>query len=56
MVAIPNVIAPVVQWHLACFASDGDEEVIFTSPKANRCTTGTSGAAYGYMGTGLAAR
>jgi hypothetical protein len=42
-----RVIVPVVHWHLACFANEGDEEPIFTSPKASRCITATSGAAYG---------
>jgi integrase len=32
VVTIPEVITPVVQWHLGCFAEDGDEGLIFTSP------------------------
>jgi hypothetical protein len=33
VVPIPEVIARVVQWHLSCFAEDGDEDLIFTSPE-----------------------
>jgi integrase len=29
-VTIPEVIIPVVQWHMSCFAEDGDEGLIFT--------------------------
>lgn len=32
VVTIPEVIIPVVQWHLTCFAEQGDEGLIFTSP------------------------
>jgi integrase len=32
MVTIPEVILPVIQWHLACFAQEGDEGLVFTSP------------------------
>jgi integrase len=32
-VAIPGVIAPALQWHLNCFASEGDEGLIFTGPE-----------------------
>jgi integrase len=32
IVPIPDVIAPVLQWHLTCFAQDGDEGLVFTSP------------------------
>ena len=28
----PDVIAPDVRWHLACFAQDGDDGLVFTSP------------------------
>ena len=31
-VPIPEVIVPVVQWHLACFAAQDDEGLVFTSP------------------------
>ena len=30
VVTIPEVIIPVVQWHLACFAGDGEERLVFT--------------------------
>jgi integrase len=33
VVTIPEVICPVVQWHLSCFAEDGDEGLAFTSPE-----------------------
>jgi integrase len=33
VVTIPEVITPVIQWHLSCFAEDGDEGLIFTSPE-----------------------
>ena len=33
VVTIPEVISPVLQWHLSCFAGDGDEGLIFTSPE-----------------------
>jgi integrase len=32
VVPIPDLIIPVIQWHLACFAEDGDEGLVFTSP------------------------
>jgi len=31
-VPIPEVIVPVLQWHLSCFALPGDEGLVFTSP------------------------
>jgi integrase len=31
VVAIPEVILPILQWHLRCFAQEGDEGLIFTS-------------------------
>ena len=31
-VLIPEVIVPVVQWHLECFAAQDDEGLVFTSP------------------------
>jgi Phage integrase family len=31
-VPFPDVIAPDVRWHLACFAQDGDDGLVFTSP------------------------
>jgi integrase len=33
VVTIPEVITPVVQWHLSCFAEDGDGGLVFTSPE-----------------------
>ncbi len=33
VVAIPDVITQVIQWHLSCFAEDGGEGLIFTSPE-----------------------
>src|ERR1022692_3853796 len=32
VVTIPEVIIPVIQWHLRCFAQQGDEGLVFTSP------------------------
>jgi len=32
VVPIPEVIFPVLQWHLSCFALPGDEGLVFTSP------------------------
>ena len=32
VVAIPEVIVPVIRWHLTCFAEEGDEGLVFTSP------------------------
>lgn len=32
-VPIPALIIPVIRWHLSCFAQDGDEGLIFTSPR-----------------------
>ena len=32
VVPIPEVIIPVVRWHLSCFAQSGDEGLVFTSP------------------------
>jgi integrase len=32
VVPIPDLIIPVIQWHMACFAEDGDEGLVFTSP------------------------
>jgi hypothetical protein len=29
MVSIPQVILPVIQWHLACFAQEGDEGLVY---------------------------
>jgi integrase len=31
VVTIPEVIVPVVQWHLSCFAQPGDDGLVFTS-------------------------
>src|ERR1039457_2671355 len=31
VVTIPEVIIPVVQWHLSCFAQPGDDGLVFTS-------------------------
>jgi integrase len=33
VVTIPEVIVSVIQWHLNCFAEDGDEGLIFLSPE-----------------------
>ena len=33
IVPIPELIIPVIRWHLACFAQDGDDGLAFTSPK-----------------------
>jgi integrase len=33
VVTIPEVITPVVQWHLSCFARPGDDGLVFTSPR-----------------------
>ena len=33
VVAIPEVIVPIIQWHLACFAQQADEGLVFTSPE-----------------------
>jgi integrase len=33
VVTIPEVITPVVQWHLSCFAQPGDDGLVFTSPR-----------------------
>jgi integrase len=32
-VPIPALIIPVIRWHLSCFAQDGDEGLVFTSPR-----------------------
>jgi integrase len=32
VVTIPEVIISVIQWHLSCFAQEGDEGLVFTSP------------------------
>ncbi len=32
-VTIPEVIGPVVQWHLSCFTRHGDDSLVFTSPE-----------------------
>jgi integrase len=32
VVPIPDLIIPVIRWHLACFAEDGGEGLVFTSP------------------------
>jgi integrase len=32
-VPIPPLIIPVIRWHLSCFAQDGDEGLVFTSPR-----------------------
>ena len=32
LVPFPDVIAPDLRWHLACFAQDGDDGLVFTSP------------------------
>jgi integrase len=32
VVPIPEVIVPVIQWHLSCFAQPGDDGLVFTSP------------------------
>jgi hypothetical protein len=34
VVPIPAMIIPVIRWHLACFAQDGDEGLVFTSPRS----------------------
>lgn len=31
-VPIPELIIPILRWHLSCFAQDGDEGLVFTSP------------------------
>ncbi len=31
-VPIPEVIIPIIRWHLACFAEPGDQGLVFTSP------------------------
>ena len=31
-VGFPELIAPVVRWHLSCFAQDGDDSLVFTGP------------------------
>jgi len=33
VVTIPEVIIPVVQWHLSCFAQPGDDGLVFTSQR-----------------------
>jgi integrase len=33
VVPIPEVIVPVIRWHLSCFAQQGDEGLVFTSPE-----------------------
>jgi integrase len=35
VVPIPDVIIPVIQWHLSCFAEPGDDGLLFTSPGGN---------------------
>jgi integrase len=32
VVPIPEVILPVMQWHLKCFVGPGDDSLVFTSP------------------------
>ena len=32
-VPIPALIIPCIRWHLNCFAQDGDEGLVFTSPR-----------------------
>lgn len=32
VVPIPEVIIPVIQWHLSCFAQPGEDGLVFTSP------------------------
>lgn len=32
LVPIPEAIIPAVRWHLGCFAADGDDGLVFTSP------------------------
>ncbi len=32
LVPFPDVIAPELRWHLACFAQDGEDGLAFTSP------------------------
>jgi integrase len=32
MVGFPELISPVLNWHLSCFTSSGEEDLIFTSP------------------------
>lgn len=32
VVPIPEVIIPILQWHLSCSAQPGDEGLVFTSP------------------------
>ena len=32
-VPIPELIVPVIRWHLTCFAQDGDEGLVFTSAR-----------------------
>jgi integrase len=32
VVPIPEAIIPVLRWHLNCFAADGDDGLVFTSP------------------------
>ena len=31
-VGFPELIAPVIRWHLSCFAQDGDDGLVFTGP------------------------
>jgi integrase len=31
-VGFPELVSPVLRWHLSCFASDGDEGLVFTGP------------------------
>jgi len=33
-VPIPEVIIPIIRWHLACFAGHGDEGLVFTPPRS----------------------
>jgi integrase len=35
-VPIPELIIPVIRWHLTCFAQDADEGLVFTSATAER--------------------
>lgn len=43
VVTIPEVIIPVVQWHLSCFAQPGNDGLVFTSLRAGHCGIATSG-------------
>jgi len=48
-VPIPEVIIPIIRWHLACFTGPATKSSSSTARPENRCGTATSDAGHGCL-------